>query len=1022
MHDLNIAYFNARGLSIPKFSYALTLLQHYHIVFISETWFLHHADHASHPNCIAYSKPTEPRPQHGHARNGIMCLAQPTIHPHLQSVTTTPFTINITLFSKTISACYFPPSLSPAVITQLLTTKPVDILLGDINTRYGARFQDRTTGPKERMTVFQQVASLYHLQHLLPDPSTPTKTRVDHAFAKPSTSCKLVFYPIDFGQPGVSTDHPLLSLSTTLPTLPHNQPILPGLTRFYLKDLDSAVIVASLRDNYEATANLLSSLLEKLKKSLPTLSVTDRQEHIDYLDDLLVHNVSSSAATVLGSYDASAIRSTPDRLAKSLSLCTDASTAIRLFKRQKRSTSTPCQIQSRSENLSAVEDVEKHFTTIFSQPTPSLHPNTLHNSPFHGVGSRDIAKMFDKAATQLMISDYPSARSCGSDALHPRLLRALLDSSFPSHLSQLFQLCALTGLTPARWNSSVIFPIPKAPNSKEIPDFRPIALTQMFRRLFERGLLKHLSDLLPFKNLSPTQAGFRSGFSTLSHALASHATAQHHPQLHQIFLDLKSAYDTVPVPLLLRKLEDRRAPPESLSLIQSLFTNCSVSVVVNGLLTPPIPTERGLFQGSLLSPLLFDVFIDDLSTLLSPFPIPDSPFPNHLLYADDIKLQHSDARKIQDMLDVCSSWSQQNGMTFNIKKCGSLSGDVTTLHLNGATIPSVDSYKYLGFPHARAGINWIGHMTAMTAKASATLSAIKDASYAWRPGIRLAIYRSFIRPQLEYGAPLVHHVAMRHRSAAQSLLSAATACHQRAASWICGSRYHNTSFSIIGLPPLPHRFLTLACMFTTHITNLHPLNPCRHAWNLYRNTMWRPSLLLPFIFSAKPRNLLPPVPADTPLSHALQSQIFLSNIRSLSNLGLMASLILPCARSSRSLTVTRPLRGSAGPDSLLQIPDEEIQHMALKWRLNTTALRCICPSCSKPFHRSHIHSCHLLDHHPDFVPKTSPSYIADLALLPPSAKPSYTILDHLLNHRKYLQFHSLLTYLTSTLLAIEPPS
>jgi hypothetical protein len=99
------------------------------------------------------------------------------------------------------------------------------------------------------------------------------------------------------------------------------------------------------------------------------------------------------------------------------------------------------------------------------------------------------------------------------------------------------------------------------------------------------------------------------------------------------------------------------------SLISSLFVSCSSSVVVNGHLSPPIHRERGLFQGSLLSPWLFNVFIDDLAASIN---CQSALPPYALLFADDIQLQARSYPHAQNMLDIVSHWLDSNGMKVNI--------------------------------------------------------------------------------------------------------------------------------------------------------------------------------------------------------------------------------------------------------------------------------------------------------------------------------------------------------------------
>ena len=122
------------------------------------------------------------------------------------------------------------------------------------------------------------------------------------------------------------------------------------------------------------------------------------------------------------------------------------------------------------------------------------------------------------------------------------------------------------------------------------------------------------------------QAGFRSGFSCMTHVLLAEQCRLNIKMKYRVFLDLRNAYDSVPISKVITKLLIKGVPKGLCKLIQSLDTNCTTQVAVNGKLTSPIPLHRGLFQGSILSPLLFDVFIDDLAEQLNDPLHKEAPF------------------------------------------------------------------------------------------------------------------------------------------------------------------------------------------------------------------------------------------------------------------------------------------------------------------------------------------------------------------------------------------------------------
>ncbi|KAJ9052501.1 hypothetical protein DSO57_1033487 [Entomophthora muscae] len=106
---------------------------------------------------------------------------------------------------------------------------------------------------------------------------------------------------------------------------------------------------------------------------------------------------------------------------------------------------------------------------------------------------------------------------------------------------------------------------------------------------------------------------------------------------------------------VLDALHRRNTPTGVISLIMSLFMNGGSKIAVNGELTRFVPKERGLFQGSILSPLLFNIFIDGAAlALMLAFPINEIGYHTALFFADDIKIQHKDPLELQRGLDILS--------------------------------------------------------------------------------------------------------------------------------------------------------------------------------------------------------------------------------------------------------------------------------------------------------------------------------------------------------------------------------
>lgn len=264
--------------------------------------------------------------------------------------------------------------------------------------------------------------------------------------------------------------------------------------------------------------------------------------------------------------------------------------------------------------------------------------------------------------------------------------------------------------------------------------------------------MKHLQDNDFF---TATQHGFRSGLSCTTqltefiHDIT--LGINNSTQIDAVFLDLKKAFDVVSHNLLLFKLSSLGIPERLLGWIKDYLHMREQRVVVNGASSSPVEVLSGVPQGSVLGPLLFLIFINDMPADLKC---------TVRLYADDCVLYLpvtciNDAKILQTDLDAVTSWCDKWKMSLNIKKCyhvkftNKINKLVTSYRINETALQMCDKVRYLGVTFSST-MNWSAHVDTVAAKASRMLYFFQRNFKHAPTGLKETLYTTNIRPVLEY--------------------------------------------------------------------------------------------------------------------------------------------------------------------------------------------------------------------------------------------------------------------------------
>jgi len=370
-----------------------------------------------------------------------------------------------------------------------------------------------------------------------------------------------------------------------------------------------------------------------------------------------------------------------------------------------------------------------------------------------GVGDKEVEHL------SKIIREMPNNKAAGSDDIPGELWKVLAPLAEGTNtLVRFFHLCEAVGVTPDEWKLARVVPVYKNKGDpSHISNYRPIALTQVIRRIFEKYfIMRKLIDIV--NKLAHTQGGFRPHRSTMDQVVILHELLCRLVRSVVIFLDIKAAYDTVDRRLLwTRMAKDFGVPEATIAMLRDMFDSNVVMLVIKGKESEVIPLKRGLLQGSSISPLLFNIFINELLVGLQSLPKISlgGALWNHLFFADDgalVATNNSDANKL---VAKAHGWGIDNGIEYAIPKCKYIAtpGNWTIL-MDDKPLLQVPDYKYLGIYMAPRGINF---PKSLQERAEACLQMVRWMgtkgmnTSGWRLSQSITVYKSFLRSMMEYG-------------------------------------------------------------------------------------------------------------------------------------------------------------------------------------------------------------------------------------------------------------------------------
>ena len=356
------------------------------------------------------------------------------------------------------------------------------------------------------------------------------------------------------------------------------------------------------------------------------------------------------------------------------------------------------------------------------------------------VNNVNKLEMFEKEELEIIFRYLRNGKAAGPSGINNEMLKGSVDLLIP-RLLHLFNKVLQTGEVPGKWKRISFYPL-----KKDATNFRPIALTEVIRKVFERLILARINC-----KFADQQAGFVRGRSTVDHAIAfDDLLRKGRGNLKAVALDITKAYDSVDRRILYEKLLKNGLNPRLVRIIVGLSENVQCNVKVGDLESDKITMTRGLPQGSVISPVLFNFFINDIVQY-----IPENDRNKILLYADDVLLIGYSGESLQRLVDCVEEHSKVNCYRFNPKKCIYLSSTQLNITVHGSLIQRNDVLRYLGFYFNSRGIDMF--KTVSVARRAAVFKAVvirKGIRQIYGkypdPGLVVNFYKAYIRPSLDY--------------------------------------------------------------------------------------------------------------------------------------------------------------------------------------------------------------------------------------------------------------------------------